>query len=134
MRIVPFEPTHCDGAIAHPSQAHYQNMLDNPSQFRELWSQTCSALDDGLIAIGGAAGVGGMIGGWVLFTDRITPARFLSIHRTVVRGLSDIHEPVIAHVDPRNPEAMRWAKMLDMRAKNMDTLLDGRTMTRVCNV
>ena len=54
MLIVPFDPSHCVGAVAHPSQAHYQHMLDDPGGFRELWPDTYSALDGGeLIAIGG---------------------------------------------------------------------------------
>ena len=109
MRIVPFEPSHCNGAKAHASQIHYQYLFDKPSNFSEVWLETRSALDRGdLIAIGGTKTGRGLKGGWVLFTNKITPARFLTIHRVIMRTLSEMDGALIAHVDPRNPKAARW--------------------------
>ena len=59
MRFDPFEPSHAVGATAHPSQAHYQHLLDDPENFRALWPETLSAIDGGeLAAIGGSALIG----------------------------------------------------------------------------
>lgn len=135
VRMALFDPAHCDGARAHPSQAHYQHMLDDPGAFRHLWPHTFSALDrDELIAIGGATSVDGMSGGWVLFTDKITPARFLVIHRTVARGLvcfEQINDPIFVHVNPDNAQAVRWAGLLGLETRRTDVLPDGRRMLRI---
>ncbi len=132
MRIEPFEPEHCEGATAHPSQAEHQHLLDDPASFELLWGEICSAIDgEDLIAIGGASSLGDMLGGWVLFTDQITPARFVAIHRAVVRGLAYINEPVVAHVDPDSSQATRWATMLGMNGRQMDVMPDGREMARM---
>ncbi len=73
IRIVLFDPAHCDGAKAHPSQAHYQYMLDDPGVFREHWPETYSARDGAeLVAIGGSTWVDRVLGGWVLVTARTT--------------------------------------------------------------
>ena len=89
MRVEPLEPRHTIGARAHASQARYQFVLDKPEMFRGLWPDTYSALDgDVLAAISGAPLIDGMVAGWVLFTDRITPARFLVVHRMAVRFLA----------------------------------------------
>ncbi len=114
MRVVPFELEHCFGAKAHPTQAHYQHILDDPQVFLDKWSGTRSAIDrDELVAIGGTVPTDGITGGWVLFTDRITPVRFLVIHRAITRTLSEMDGALIAHVDLRNPKAVRWVKLLD---------------------
>ena len=134
IRIVEFDPVHCIGATAHPSQAHYQHMLDDPQSFCEWWSSTYSALADGkLIAIGGWTLIERALGGWVLFTDKITPARFVRIHRTVARRLiffEQLNDPVFAHLDPDNPQAMRWAGLLGLETQRTDILPDGRRMLR----
>lgn len=133
--IVLFDPAHCDGARAHPSQARFQFMLDDPGAFRECWPQTYSALDGAeLVAVGGSTLVEGMSGGWVLFTDKITPARFLVIHRTAARFLvcfEQINDPIFVHVDPGNAQAMRWAGLLGLETRRTDVLADGRRMLRV---
>ena len=139
-RIVDFHPAHCFGATAHPSQAQYQTMLTDPSCFRWLWPDTLSALDgDELIAMGGTTRkprtklVEGALGAWVLFTDKITPARFLCVHRMVVRHLvvfEQIGEPIFVHADPNNPNAARWAGLLGMGTRRTDVLPDGRSMMR----
>ena len=104
-------------------------MFTDPSVFREHWPTTYSGLDgDELVAVGGSTLVDGVSGGWVLFTDKITPARFLVIHRTVVRSLvcfEQISDPIFVHVDPGNPQAMRWAGILALETRRTDVLADG---------
>ena len=111
-------------------------MLDDPSSFLE-WAQPCSALDgDELIAIGGSVLFDGKWAGWVLFTDRTTPSHFMKIHRTVARFMhcfAQVNEPLIAHLDPDNPKAMRWAGLLGLETQRTDILLDGRRMLRAEN-
>lgn len=132
MRIVPFESTHCEGTTAHPSQAEHQHLLDAPQYFKNLWGETYSALDgDDLIAIGGVLSSLDIVSGWVLFTDKITPARFVAVHKAVVRGLAYIHEPVMVHVDPDRSQAVRWATMLGMNGRQMEMMPDGREMARM---
>ena len=131
MKIVPFESSHCKNATAHPSQAHCQHMLDTPETFRGSWPGTLSAMEGkDMIAIGGTALIGGTLAGWVLFSDQITPPRFVAIHRAVVRFLTHVNQPVMSHVDPEKPKTMRWAKMLDMGTKKMELFPDGREMLR----
>lgn len=134
-RIVPFDPAHCRGATAHPSQARYQDNLDDPRCFEEFWPSTYSALDDGeLIAIGGPVLAQGKWACWILFTDRITPASFVRIHRAAVRLLGRFDRagrPLFMHVDPDNPAAARWAGLLGMGASQLDVTPDGRRMVRM---
>lgn len=131
MRIVLFDPAHCEGATVHQSQERYQYMMDDPLTFGAVWGETYSAIDgDDLVAIGGVLSAGEM-SGWVLFTDKITPARFVAVHRAVARGLSYIHEPIVVHVDPDKPQATRWATMLGMNSQQLETMPDGREMMRM---
>ena len=134
IKIALFDPVHCDGARAHPSQARFQFMFTDPSVFRASWPTTYSALDgDELVAVGGSTLVDGMLGGWVLFTDKIRPAHFLVIHRTVARSLvcfEQINDPIFVHVDPGNPQAMRWAGILALETRRTDVLADGRRVLR----
>ena len=133
LRFVPFDPAHCAGARAHPSQTHYQHMLDDPGSFHE-WDQIYSALDgEELIAVGGWVLVEGMRGWWVLFCDTITPVHFLSIHRMAVRSLvclEQFHESTFVHLDSNNPKALRWAQLLGLETRRTDVLPDGRRMLR----
>ena len=135
-RIVEFDPAHCKGAKAHPSQARYQHMLDEPASFYK-WAQPYSALDgDDLIAIGGWVLFEGEWAGWVLFTDRITPRYFMKIHRTVARFilfLEQVNEFTVVHLDPDNTAAMRWAGLLGLETKRTDIFPDGRRMLRAQN-
>lgn len=137
VNIVLFDPAHCVGARAHHSQARFQIILDDPCGFRELWPETYSALDgDELIAVGGSTWVDGVSGGWVLFTDKITPSRFLAIHRTAARFLvcfEQINDPIFVHVDPDNAQAMRWAGLLGLETRRTDVLADGRRILKVDN-
>ena len=134
VRIVEFDPAQCAGARAHPSQARFQFMLDGPGAFHK-WAQPYSALEgDDLIAIGGWVLVKGTWGGWVLFTAKITPARFLVIHRTAARFLvclEQINETTLTHIDPDNPQAMRWAGLLGLETRRTDVLADGRVDRRI---
>ena len=117
--------------MAHDSQRHHQGMLDDPASFRELWSGTDSALDgDELIAIGGSVFVEGMWGGWALFTDAITPRRFVVIHRAVSRVLEQFDQKTFVHLDPDNPQAARWSKLLGFKTLWLEFLPDGRKMLR----
>ena len=117
--------------MAHDSQRHYQGMLDNPASFRELWPGADSALDgDTLIAIGGSVFREGMWGGWTLFTNAITPIRFVSIHRVVSRVLEQVDQTTFVHLDPDNPEAARWAKLLGFKTLWLEFLPDGHRMLR----
>ena len=135
MAIVAFDPAHCRGASAHPSQAHYQDRLDDPTSFRDWWPQTVSAFGgDELVAIGGLVRVEGALAGWALFTDKITPARFVAIHRTVARFLARLEQTggtIFVHVDPDNRQAARWAGLLGLQARCIDVMPDGREMTRM---
>ena len=132
-----FDPAHCEGAKAHPSHARYQYMLDDPGIFREHWPETYSAIDGiKLVAIGGTTWVDCRLGGWVVFTDAISPARFLAIHRIVARRLmwfEGINAPVFIHVDPANPQAMRWAGLLGLEMRRTEVFPDGRRMLRAEN-
>ena len=136
-RIVEFDRAHCVDAKAHRTQARYQWMLDDPWSFNALWPHTFSALDDDeLIAIGGATLLEGASGGWVLFSNKITPARFLVVHRTAVRFLvcfEQINDPIFAHVDPDNPKALRWAALLGLETGRTDVLPNGRRMLRAAS-
>ncbi len=106
-------------------------MLDTPEIFKSSWTGTLSAMEGEVtIAIGGTALIGGVLAGWVLFSDQITPARFVAIHRAVARFLAHVNQPVMAHVDPGKPKTVRWAKMLDMGAHKMEMFPDGRKMLR----
>ena len=54
-------------------------------------------------------GLAYLVAGWVLFTDRVTPARFVRIHRMIVRFMVCFerhHLPILAHLDPDNP--LHW--------------------------
>ena len=137
VRIVEFDAAHCAGARAHPSQAHYQHMLDEPGIFRELWPNTFSALDgDELIAIGGSVVAEGKLAGWMLFSDKIKPRHFLLIHRQALLFLAhseQIVDSVFAHVDPDNPNAVRWAGLLGLEARRTDFLPGGKRMLRFEN-
>ena len=135
IEVVEFDPSHCEGARAHPTQEHYQPFLDDPGMFRLLWPETNSALDgDDLVALGGTTFIDGASGGWMLFTDKITPAYFVLIHRYAVhflRHFEQINHPLFMHVDPDNPNAKRWAGLLGLETKRTDILPDGRRMLRV---
>lgn len=134
-RFEKFQPEHVMGQRAHPTQAEYQWMLDDPARYRALWPDTLSAFDGGeMIACGGATLIDRESGGWILFTDKITPRGFLSIHRLVVRYLvcfEQINDPIFfAHINPDRPEAMRWAGLLGLDTQRTDVLPDGRRMLR----
>ena len=131
MSIVPFIPEHCAGAVAHPSQAHYQDLLDTPLQFCDLWELTYSAIDGkDVIAIGGLVPTDdGNKGGWVLFTDKVTPARFLGVHRALERYLRDA-DAIFAHIDPSSSVSVRWAQVLGLEVTGTEVLPGGREMLR----
>ncbi len=130
MSIVPFDPKHCAGAVAHSSQAHYQHLLDNPLQFSHLWGETYSAIDgEDVIAIGGLVPADDGQGGWVLFTDKVTPARFLGVHRALERYLRST-DAIFAHIDPSSSVSVRWAQVLGLEVTGTEVLPDGREMLR----
>ena len=137
VRIVEFDAAHCAGAKAHPSQAHYQHMLDDPGSFRELWPHTFCAVDgDELIAIGGSVVAEDKLAGWILFTDKIKPKHFLLIHRQALLFFHHSEKTVdlvFAHVDTDNPNAVRWAGLLGLGARRTDFLPGGKRMLRFEN-
>ena len=127
--IVKFDPAHCAGAKAHPSQCHEQHYLDDPAIFRDMWPETYSAFAGReLVAIGGLVPLYESSGGWVLFTDKIRPSNFMEIHRAVARRVAT---GAFAHIDPNNPQMMRWAELLDLKPQCSDMLPDGREVLRM---
>ena len=135
IKFIPFKLCHVDGARAHPSQAQFQHFFDRPDDL-EI-KLTSSAFDgDVLVAIGALTLLEGATGGWVLFTNQVTPTRFLAIHRFVERELLWFEtkgEPIIFHVDPERPDTVRWAELLGRKTHGFDRFPDGRFMMRVGN-
>lgn len=90
--------------------------------------------DDGLVAVGGMVCTDDGTGVWLLFTDKITPGRFVAIYRELARGLATVialGEPVFIHVDPNYPEARRLAERLGFRLQRTEVFDDGRDMIRM---
>ena len=135
IRFGQFEPKHALGVVAHPSQAQFQWMLDRPEALMDMHEDLGVAFDGpDLIAIGGTGMTweqNAQFWGWILFTDKITPHGFLAIHRKVVEHLRFFDEdgwPLAAHVDPTNPNSMRWAGLLGMEARGSEVMPDGRRL------
>ncbi len=132
MRIEPFEPKHLVGAVAHPKQGQHQKLLE--SETIATVGMNWSAIADGrLIGVGGQVRIDDETGVWVLFTDRITPGRFIAVYRELARrlaGLLDSGEVVLIHIDPDYPEATRLAKKLGFR-EDGDEIFEGRRLIRM---
>lgn len=136
LRVIPFEPAHARGARAHPTQARFQSLLDDPAALRRgCWIDQWSAFDaDVLVATGAIVDLEGRAAGWVLFTDKLEPRHFMGVHRCAVRmmrELEKIGDPLVAHVDPANPVAVRWAALLGMASRGFDQAPDGRNLMRM---
>ena len=133
MNIVPFEAWHLPGATVHAKQKEYQWLLESEtfSEFGMNWS---AMADDGLVAVGGLGNTCDGLGVWLLFTDRITPGRFVAIYRELARRLEqvlDAGETLIVHIDPDFPEAHRLAVKLGFRRDGEFRFDDGRNMIRM---
>ncbi len=131
MRIEPFEPSHLIGATAHPKQIRHQALLESG---KIATNGTCwsAIMGDGLVGVGGLVMAGDKCAAWLLFTDKITPGRFVAIYRVLARCLATLLEsgPVLVHIDPDYPEATRLAEKLGFR-KDGEDRLNGRDMIRM---
>ena len=133
MRIEPFKPEHLNGAMAHAKQKHHQWMLET-DPFSKVGMSWSAVADDGLVAVGGLGRTDDGLAVWLLFTDRITPGRFVAIYRELVRRLAqvlDAGEAVVVHIDPDFPEAARLAEKLGFRRDGEFRFDDGKNMTRM---
>ncbi len=133
MRIVPFEREHLNGAMAHSKQARHQEFLGSEviSVVGTNWS---AVADEGLVAVGGMVRVEDGVIAWLLFTDRITPGRFIAIYRELKRRLEwllEAGDSVLVHIDPDYPEAARLAEKLGFHRDGEDRFNDGRSMIRM---
>lgn len=130
--VVPFQAAHSAGVLAHPKQHKYQPLLKS----QDFHGRTWSALDgDDLVAVGGLVPLEGELGGWLLFTDKITPQRFIGVFRAVQQVFAAARKEgvgVAVDIDPDYPEAVRMAGMLGLSRAGFFTAPDGRTMTRMC--
>ncbi len=137
MDIRPFDPLHLAGVTAHPKQRRYQALLES-EVIAAIGSNWSAVAEDGLVAVGGLVHTDEGIGAWLLFTDRITPGRFVAVYRELARRLADLlesGEAVFVHIDPVYPEASRLAEKLGFQKDGEDRFDDGRSMTRmVANV
>ena len=134
MRIEPFKPSHLIGATAHVKQSHHQWLLDSDtlSNIGISWS---AVAEDGLVAVGGLGRMDdGGLGVWLLFTDRITPGRFVAIYRELARRLEEVldaGETLSVHIDPSFPEAARLAEKLGFLRCGEFHFDDGKKMIRM---
>lgn len=108
-KIAPFEFSHAVGILIN----QYEKL--NPDAAREAWSVF---YDGELIAVSGGVVKDGKIGGWVLFTDRITPPGFLAFHRILKKVIEEYRShgrTIFLHVAPGHERAERWAKLLGFK-------------------
>ena len=132
MRVEPFDLSHLSGAVANRKQAHFQALLESDviSKVGRNWS----VIDgEGLICVGGMVDTDDGIEAWVLFTENITPARFVVVYREFARRLTKMQETgkaVFIHVDPTYPEAVRMAEKLGFQVVG-EELFGGRNMIRM---
>lgn len=104
LRIEAFDSSHLSGVRAHPKQSHYQYLIDDgiiASGFTGFWG-------DEIIGFGGLLNTVDGTVAWVLFTDAMTPERFLPVYRYFERNAPGL----LMDVDPDYPEAVRMADML----------------------
>lgn len=133
MRFEPFELHHMIGATTHPKQKRYQILLESET-LATIGANWSALAEDGLVCVGGLVPVDGVVGAWVLFTDRVTPGRFVAIYRELARRLTELldqGEAVLVHIDPDYPAAARLADRLGFRTDGVDHFSDGRRMTRM---
>ena len=89
---------------------------------------------DGLVGVGGLGEIDGETAAWFLFTDRITPGRFVSVYRALAHHLAKVLADggsVFIHVNPDYPEALRLAQRLGFRGTQTETVHGGRIMIRM---
>ncbi len=134
MRIEPFKTSHLAGVVMpHPKQERHRAVLESAAA-ADVGVRWSAIADDGLVAVGGLVRANDGFGAWLLFTDRITPGRFVAIYRELARrlaGLLESGEAVLVHIDPDYPEASRLAKKLGFQEAGEDHLDDGRRMIRM---
>ncbi len=127
--LISFEDHHVIGARVNSAQIRYTDMFANPEGFAGGWS---AFYKGELVAIGAARIIGDAVSGAVLFTDAITPRRFLALHNALEGIIRDYEakgfEPFI-HIDPDYPQAQRWAELLGFTQVGFDEI-QGRTMQR----
>lgn len=133
MRIEPFDPSHLVGAVAHPKQKHYQFLLE-PGRLAVVEDAWSALADDELVAVGGLVPFEGTTSTWLIFTDRITPGRFVAVYRELVWRLDALRVAgveVMVHLAPGYPEAARLAGKLGFMGAGKDFFDDGTGMTRM---
>ena len=134
MHVEAFEPSHAVGATAHEKQSRHQAVLCPGIIDRggRNWTVLC---DEGPVAIGGAIQISDdLVAVWVLFTDLITPSRFVAVYREASDLVTEFLEQgnrVMVHVDPNYPEAVRMAEKLGFQQVGEDQFYDGRKMMRM---
>lgn len=135
MNILPFEPEHVMGQRVHPSQDEYQWMFDHPEQVGNWQFMASGFFGDDLVVIGGCPKIDGHFVGWLLFSDKILPSRFIGVHRAVLgimRNLELAGDPVAADINPRRPASVRWARLLGLDSHKL--LSTGETLLRMENL
>ena len=130
MRTEPFEISHAVDIRVHSKQAQYQSWLKSgvlPVETTSLF------YDDELVCVGGLVRFDNKTWAWLMFTDKITPGRFVAIYREMKRRLAELleaGETVLVHIDPNYPEALRMAVKLGFREDGEDRF-EGRSMIRM---
>ncbi len=138
MRVEPFDPKLFIGATVHTKQGRFQSFLNGEiPRFNGSGTTWAGLFGDDLVCIGGmvqSPEAANEIAAWLLFTDRITPGRFVAVYREAMRMLTALLRTgtrVVIHVDPQYPEAVRMAAKLRFRESGEIQFYDGRTMIRM---
>lgn len=127
--LVAFETHHVIGSKVNPAQAKHAEMFGDPHDFAGGWS---AFYEGELIAIGAARLAGDTVGGAVLFSDKITPRRFLAFHNALLGIIKNYEAKGLTpfvHIDPDYPQAQRWAELMGFSQVGFDEV-GGRTMQR----
>lgn len=121
---------HLTGIRAHPKQARHQGLLADGSLLGPLsWAAVSGA---GVVAVGGICDIR-VSAGWLLFTDKITPASFIAVWRAARRAIDVARragEGFVVHVDPDYPEALRLAELLGLTPEGKE-VVGGRMLLRM---
>lgn len=90
-------------------------MLESPDTLKGAWS---AFYEGALIVIGGGVIVEKSIGGWMLFTDRITPKGFMALHRIlgkIIKHYETQGFTMFVHIDSTYSKAVRWAGLMGFK-------------------